>query len=487
MSKTTVLVVGDVMLDRWIEGSMERISPESSSPVVRQLSTIQTPGGAGNVAAGLLALGCNVLLAGVGGNDPAEVDLQFTLGSLSGPDSPARLMTSLATGTGPTLVKTRITCGGQQVLRLDTEQLPLANEAALRDAIVVGVQAYCDRLAAIVVSDYGKGAMTPGLASLLLEASSRYAIPLLVDTKPEHFAWYRGSSVLKPNLREATAFAKSGSVHPALAVADPADQAVAAGMYIRDQVGIPNVIVTCGAAGLVWVGAAGYHHYTAAPVPVYDVTGAGDTVMAVLAAMSVHGWSHAETLERAVVAGSLAVQRHRTAVITRDELEDAMVARHGWAGKFMGPQAVKEFVARKRRAGLRIVLTNGCFDALHYGHLSTLEFAKQQGDVLVVAFNDDASTTALKGEGRPLVPGSYRGMQLAMTGVVDAVVEFDGDVEALVRLLKPDVLTKGAEYVPQAVAGADYVAQLGGRVAFAPMREGISTTKIAESNPEAAT
>jgi len=381
---------------------------------------------------------------------------------------------------GRTTTKTRITCDGQQVLRVDDEDHGLSATPAMLKAVLPLFEGET-RIAVLVISDYDKGSMSPEFIRMLLAAAATAKVPVMVDTKPSQLSHYRGVSLIKVNECEATAYANDkGYVHPALYVDDVTDRAMAAAKFIRADLAAYSVVVTCGAHGAVYVHAGGEQVFPVQQQHVYDVTGAGDAYLATLAVGCVAGWTEAEAIDRANVAAGLAISRHFTVPITRTELEDAMLAKHGWPAKAMGPEAALAFIKRRREEGNVIVMANGCYDTLHAGHLRTLDVAKRQGDILLVATNTDESIHAIKGAGRPVTGEHYRVAQLAMFGPVDVVITFDGDVESLVRKFKPDVLVKGGEYINTEVPGANYVAQRGGKVVFTPMVQGVSTTCKAE-------
>jgi D-beta-D-heptose 7-phosphate kinase/D-beta-D-heptose 1-phosphate adenosyltransferase len=477
MPRPICLVVGDAILDRWVDGEMQRISPEAPAPIVRLRAVRMSPGGAANVAANIKSLGGTVFFAaGINNHSDAAQPLRDMFEQDYG-------ISACWCPGGRVAVKTRIAVAGQQILRLDEEDDRPAT-GAHADNLLRGLQAVCgpeSSLKLLVVSDYNKGCLTPTVSQYLQDVMRSRPLPLFVDAKPARIRQWAGATLLKVNAHEAIQIAtEDGYLHPGLS--DAASAPEVAADYLRQRYGFANVVVTCGAGGVV------YTHGTAVsvptvPQPIYDVTGAGDTFLAALAVGYLEDMTLEESIFRANVAAGLAVQQHGPKQITRDAWETAVRERRGWAGKIMGIEAVTELVQRKRALGHSVVLANGCFDALHSGHIQLLTHARQQADLLVVAYNDDASIVALKGTGRPIVPEQLRAAHLAMLSFTDCVVRFDGDVEALVRKLHPDVLVKGEQYRSTRVPGADFVAGYGGIVIFAPMLPGLSTTNLGSPQP----
>lgn len=471
-SKQAVLVVGDIMLDERIEGEMTRISPEAPAPVVRVTNHTFSLGGAANVAANIAALGHQAYLLGSVGFD-THANTVRQLCSNNG------IRVNLWQGSQETTVKTRITCGGQQVLRYDHESVIPGDSHDHLPYMVQAVETVMgphSDVGLIVVADYAKGVIN----AALMQQLARRGVPVFVDGKPQNKSCYQYASLLKPNFKEALAMlSDAAAVHPVLATSD----LVAKAGYIAEQLiaelRVAGVVITLGAAGAVYSGhGRGLLHSSLPPQACFDVTGAGDTFMAVLADSYLHGIVMDEAILRANVAAAKAVSRHGTSIVNRDELEDALMGVTGDEDKIMGMHRLQSFIMRKRRAGRRIVFTNGTFRFLHQGHIELLKFAKQQGDILVVGINSDLSLAALK-PGKAFVPAKYRTQLLAQMPGVDAVLVFDAtNVEDTVKQIKPDVLVKGAEYVTQKVPGADFVARHGGEVKFAPMVEGIHATDL---------
>lgn len=490
-SRQAVLVIGDVMLDERIEGEMTRISPEAPAPVVRASRPSYVLGGAGNVAANIAALGHKTYLLGVIGPDQAGqclIQLCRTQG----------VTANLRQGISVTTTKTRITCGGQQVFRYDREESISGDSAEhltyMMQAVASVLGPHSD-VGAIVVSDYAKGVINAQLMQFLVDTR----IPVFVDGKPQNRECYHWVSLLKPNFKEAVEMLPPpAAVHPVMATQDRVEQAAYMGEVLCNHLGACSVVITLGDRGAVYVDnalqtdgavhlqAAGYQpaksprvvHSELPRQDCFDVTGAGDTFMAVMVDAYLAGMGMDKALLRANVAAAAAVRQHGTTVVSRDALEDAMLAQVGPAGKIMWMESLQRFIDRKRRAEHRIVFTNGTFRYLHQGHIELLRFAKQQGGTLIVGINSDRSLAELK-PGKAFVPAQYRAELLAQMPDVDAVVIFDNvNVEETVKQIRPNVLVKGAEYIEKVVPGADFVARHGGEVKFAPMIDGIHASDL---------
>lgn len=477
-SSPIALVIGDVMLDRRSEGEMVSISREAPAPVIRVNSNQSSLGGAGNVAANIVALGHRAMLMGRIGRD-AEGEQVKALANNAG------VPACLPFWNVPTIVKHRITCGGQIVCRLDTEQTDYSSinnfEPDPQEIITGLTNLPADMIAnikVVVVADYNKGTMDTLVIRAVMAFCAANSIPLFVDCRPAAVQQYAQATLIKPNLRESLEML-SWVVHPGLAdSANSQDQAAVCCQQLKDKYGFHLALVTNGRHGCCYTDpddgfrvhfcdAIGQHGVDTAK----DICGAGDTVMAAVAVGMMEGKSFSSSVDFAMAAAGYVVQFHGVHVATRDDVEEFSHGRGNWTNKLMTPDTLLTFLSRRRRMqhGLRVVFTNGCFDGLHSGHIELLRFAKRQGDLLVVAYNDDTSLISLKGEGRPHVPDSFRASHLALQDPVDAVVRFNGDVMSLLRHIKPEVLVKGADAGRQPIPGADYVAQHGGQVLLCPL------------------
>ena len=474
-----VLCIGDVMLDRFVYGDIERISPEAPVPVLRLRRTQEMLGGAGNVASNIAALGGQAVLAGLAGADAAGDAVRRILAGMAGVtaavvDTPGR----------PTICKTRFIAGRQQVVRADEEsQAPLhpAEQAALLDAALPWVA----RAGAVVLADYGKGALSPATVAQVVAAAAAAGVPVFVDPKSPDFSHYRGATCITPNLKELAA--ASG-----LPVGTEAEVVLAARRALA-QSGAGAILATRSEKGMMLIEASGaVHSVPARAREVFDVSGAGDTVIAAMALCHAAGRPLAQAMRVANAAASVVVSKLGTATASMAEVQHELDAQaherdagpHGAppAGPLPGAQPlpqVLDLVARWKAQGLAVGLTNGCFDILHPGHVSLLAQARAGCDRLVVALNSDGSVRRLKGPSRPVNTLDARARVVAALRHVDCVVAFEEDTPlALIRALLPDVLVKGADYTVDQVVGADVVQAAGGRVLLAGLVPGQSTTGI---------
>ena len=453
-----VVVVGDLILDRFVYGDVERISPEAPVPVLRRRRTRSMLGGAGNVAANIRSLGGEPRLVAVVGDDleAEEVRRLAREGLLD--------VAGLVTEAGrPTSVKTRLIAHSQQVLRLDAETTDPVMGGALH-ALEVAFGRALEGAAAVVLSDYGKGVLRDGVAERLAERARTAGLPVLVDPKGSDYGRYCGASCVTPNrqeLREATGLPVD---------TDAQVETAARGLIAR--FGFDAVIATRSEAGLSVVRAAHTVHVAAHAREVFDVSGAGDTVVAALA-LGLAAGHPAETAARlANAAAGVAVSKLGTAQVTTGELAEALAD-----GAVPAAGDAEALLARWRGQGLRVGFTNGCFDLLHPGHLSLLRFARSVCDRLVVGLNSDASVRRLKGPTRPVNDVGARREVLEGLRDVDLVISFEEDTpELLIRRVAPDVLVKGADYAEHQVVGAEIVRSRGGEVRLAPLVPGRSTT-----------
>lgn len=459
--QAAVLVVGDVMLDRYWHGPTSRISPEAPVPVVKVEHLEDRPGGAANVALNIAALGAPARLVGVTGVDEAAESLR---NSLQG----AGVQTHFQQiASQPTILKLRVMSRHQQLLRLDFEE-PFATDAQAMaeqvDALLAGVKV-------LVLSDYGKGALKNH--QVLIQQARARGIPVLADPKGKDFSIYRGASLITPNLGEFETI-----------VGHCRDEAelVAKGDALMRELELGALLVTRGEHGMTLLRPDHAPlHLPARAREVFDVTGAGDTVISTLAASLAAGEELPNAVALANLAAGIVVAKLGTAAISAPELRRAVQRE---AGSERGVVSVDQLLLAledARAHGEKIVFTNGCFDILHAGHVTYLEQARAQGDRLVLAVNDDASVSRLKGPGRPINSVDRRMAVLAGLGAVDWVVSFSEDTpENLLRQVKPDVLVKGGDYGIEGVVGADIVRAYGGEVRVLGLVENSSTTAIVE-------
>lgn len=459
-----VLVTGDVILDRYVHGETERVSPEAPVPIVRVHYTEERPGGAANVAVNIRSLGVPVTLLGLAGKDEGADLLNRQLAGLD-------IDTRLCRQDGfPTTTKLRILSRHQQLLRLDYEI-----DAAETDSSVLKDN-FRDLLhdsRVVVLSDYAKGGL--GDVRGMITMAEAKGVPVMVDPKGTDFRRYSGAGLLTPNRKEFEAVAGC--------CIDDHDIDTRA-RRLCDDLDIDALLVTRGERGmsLVQRGVKEPMHLDAHSHEVFDVTGAGDTVIAVTAAALASGYTLPDAVAYANYAAGLVVEKLGTASVSVAELNHAVSADDiGGRTKILDHESLDAVMESLRSKGDRLVMTNGCFDILHAGHVGCLEQARALGDCLVVAVNDDDSVRRLKGEGRPVNRLQERMAVLAGLSAVDWIIPFAGDTpEELVRRISPDCLVKGGDYVPDQIAGASHVESRGGEVVILPLRPGCSTSSLLE-------
>ena len=457
-----VVVIGDLMLDRAVHGRVARISPEAPIPVLAMEREVASIGGAGNVVANLFALGAKVAAAGVVGSDGEG-------------DEIARIMAGMTPGGAilwrqddrPSTVKTRYWGGGQQLLRVDRESTATLPEPGIA-AILDWLDELLGETRAIVLSDYAKGALPAALVEQVIARAKVAGCPVLVDPKGRDLQRYQGATLLTPNRRELI---EATGIHAVdLASVEQAADA------LRRSVGVEAVLATLGADGMVLVDGGELVRIPALRREVFDVVGAGDTVIATLAAGLAAGASLAQAARLANVAGSVAVGRIGTAAVSLADLTGALSPARAKVADAVRAAGV---VAAARAAGQRIGFTNGCFDLIHAGHVAYLHAARARCDLLVVGLNDDRSVERLKGAGRPVNRLEDRAAVLAALADVDLVVPFAADTPLdLITELKPDLLVKGSDYLAEQVVGAKELAGWGGELYLAPIKPGVSTTGL---------
>jgi D-beta-D-heptose 7-phosphate kinase/D-beta-D-heptose 1-phosphate adenosyltransferase len=458
-----VLCIGDVMLDRYVYGTIDRISPEAPIPVLQQRKQTIMPGGVGNVARNLMALGARVTMLAVLGADDAAEELR-DLFTASGID--ARFAVD---PTRPTTVKTRFVAGQQQMLRLDVEDKTTIG-ADVAKHLWLELERALPEAQAVIVSDYAKGCLTPWLLQQLIQTAKQKRIPVLVDPKGDDYTRYAGATLLAPNLRELAEGAKRS-------VATDADIAAAA-QFLQKQCRLDAVLVTRSQDGMTLCEAQQISHFPAQAREVYDVSGAGDTVLATLGAAVAAGASLQDAAALANIAGGIVVGKLGTASVALAELDEALLQSSGaMAKKLSSLSGLLDRIQLWRQQGQRIGFTNGCFDLIHPGHISLLRQARAACDRLIVALNTDASVQRLKGPSRPIQNQQSRATVMSSIDAVDAVVLFDADTPMdLIHAIRPDVLVKGADYTVQTVVGAEFVQSYGGKILLADIVQGQSTT-----------
>jgi D-beta-D-heptose 7-phosphate kinase / D-beta-D-heptose 1-phosphate adenosyltransferase len=475
-----VLVIGDVMLDRYVWGSVDRISPEAPVPVLRSLHTTRVPGGAANVAMNLVGLGVRAMQAGFWGDDLEQRELSDLL-------SAAKVdVSGMIQSAHPTISKTRVMASHQQLLRMDVE-----NAAALppgeHNALLERALPLVSEADAIILSDYAKGTLSPALCRAVIDKARGRGIPVLVDPKEKSFTKYAGATTICPNLPELSAATGIDR--------DNLTELTAAGERLVGETGIDFLTVTMSEKGILLIFPNSSFHSLARAREVFDVSGAGDTVIATMAACLASGLDAEAAVDLSNVAAGIVVGKTGTAPISRSELvaELTTSAAVGIPEKVLDQEQLLVRIAEWRATGHRIVFTNGCFDILHIGHITLLERCRQFGDKLIVAINSDASVRCLKGPMRPVVKQNERARVVAALASTDAITIFDEQTPLnLIRRIRPDVLVKGGDYTTATVVGAEDMMSWGGRVEIVPTVPGYSTSEIiarmnGRSVPEPAT
>jgi D-beta-D-heptose 7-phosphate kinase / D-beta-D-heptose 1-phosphate adenosyltransferase len=465
-----MLVVGDLMLDRYLVGDVARISPEAPVPVVRLGRESVSVGGAGNVALNLAGLGVHADVAGWTGDDEPGARLRELLG-LAG----VRVQGVEVVRGRPTTTKTRVLSGQQQLVRIDDEETSPRVAAARTGWDDRVVELLDDGYEALVLSDYAKGVLAEDLCRRLIRRARQRGIPVLVDPKGLDYGKYRGATTITPNETELAATTQ-------VSAAD-SQELIEAATRLRELLALDFLTLTRGEAGISLVEPAGTRHVPARAREVFDVSGAGDTAIATLAAGIAAGLDAHDAAVLANLAAGIIVGRTGTVPIQQHELLGALGPAVSQLPaldeKLVSLESGVRLVSQWRSEGHEVGFTNGCFDILHAGHVTYLDWARRNCDRLVVALNTDHSVRELKGSGRPVNAGTARAQVLSGMASVDAIVMFEEATPlAVIEALRPDVLIKGEDYAESEIAGADEVRAWGGRVLRAPLMDGFSTTSL---------
>ena len=447
------------MLDKYLFGNTSRISPEAPVPIVHVQQADDRPGGAANVAVNLAALGATTRLIGVVGKDSAADSLESILEARGIECDFHRV------DDRPTITKTRVQSRGQQLIRLDQENIAELSD----DSILDSLKAAIGSAGAVILSDYGKGALTD--VTRMIAACRDAGVPTLVDPKGSDFSKYRGASLITPNQSEFQAVA---------GVCNSDEELVSRGNDLLAELELEALLITRSEKGMLLLETGSEPLFLSTQArEVFDVTGAGDTVIATLAAVIASGQELSSAAALANIAAGLVVRKIGVATVTPSEIRVAMHQRGQGGRGLVEKGELLAMIEESRSRDERIVMTNGCFDILHAGHVAYLEEAKSLGDRLIVAVNDDDSVTRLKGKARPVNALQDRMLVLAGLAAVDWVVAFSDDTPAdLISAVLPEVLVKGGDYKPQEIVGAKDVLANGGEVCVLAFRDGHSTTRI---------
>jgi len=461
-----VLIIGDLLLDCYIHGSVDRISPEAPVPVLLRAKHSTVPGGAANVAMNAAALGCTVDLVGLVGQDSSAHEFRRAIGR-----QPSIDLTHLVEDPDwVTITKTRVLSGRQQIVRIDEEPSVVVAPAA-QERLIAAALVAMDRADVVVCSDYAKGVLSDAVLQAVIQAANLRGIPVVVDPKRRDLSAYKGAQLITPNRKELAAAT-------GLPVGSDTEIHFAA-LAAQEQFG-GDVLVTRSEEGMTLLERNG--RMTHAHVPkseVFDVSGAGDTVVATLAGMISAKADLRTAMVIATNAAAIVIGKLGTATVSRAELSAALKSKIDRDGVIATLAQAQAMIEAWRQHGACVVFTNGCFDLLHPGHIALIQAAAREGDKLIVALNSDASVRRLKGEERPLQDEQARAIVMGALRDVDLVVIFDEDTPyETICALRPDIIVKGADYTEDEVVGGDVVKSYGGRVVLADLVSGRSTTSI---------
>lgn len=455
--KAKVLVIGDLMLDRYWHGETQRISPEAPVPVVQVMSLEDRPGGAANVALNIARLGGQVTLCGGVGEDDAHRTLK-TLLEQQGVEC------AFVVHEGHTTTKLRVVAKHQQLMRLDFEAIIPPPSGTIET-----LQPLMEAHDVIIFSDYAKGFLSEVAEWIALARKLQKMV--LVDPKNTDFISYKNANILTPNFKEFQA---------AVGPVTTEEEIIAKARETLVQYALDTLVITRGEKGMLVVSRDSMTHISATAREVFDITGAGDTVIATLGLMCAAGISIEESARVANAAAGIVVGKLGTAFVSENELKEALVNQTS-PTKILEPERLREIIRTAKARGERIIFTNGCFDLLHLGHIRYLEAAKALGTRLIIAVNDDASIQRLKGPTRPVYPLEFRQEMLASLASVDWVTHFSEDTPlSLIEFLDPDVLVKGGDYKREEIVGYNHMIRRGGEVRVIPFVEGYSSTKTIE-------
>lgn len=464
MKEVTVMVYGDFMVDKYIHGEVNRISPEAPVPVLHVTGKERKFGGAGNVVSNLLALGVNVRVAGFTGSDEDGMWLTDTFSKLGADTTYIENVNGLQT-----VIKTRITSRNQQFIRLDEEKpenITQDMEARIRNRVFDMLQ----DVDAVILSDYGKGNVTSGVAQGIINGCIQRQIPVVVDPKGVDYSKYKGATVCKPNEKEL-------AVATGMTLVTDED-VEKAGLTLKNQNGIDNLIVSRSEKGIMFLSARNTRKdFPTKAQEVIDVTGAGDTVVSMIASTMAIGAELEDSCKLANMAAAIVCSKFGAASASLEELINAV--EQGAKDKTYTLEEVQKRLQSAREQGKTIVFTNGCFDLLHAGHLSSFRQARQYGDILIAAVNSDASVKRIKGDNRPIIDEENRIRMVSALKYVDYVVLMEeNDPTRLISVLKPDVVVKGRDWEGKYMPERETLESYGGKMQFIDLEKGLSTTEI---------
>ncbi|PCJ52277.1 MAG: D-glycero-beta-D-manno-heptose 1-phosphate adenylyltransferase [Planctomycetota bacterium] len=468
-SKAKILVIGDIILDAYIEGHSNRISPEAPIPIIEANSYRYVPGGAGNVVNNLNALGAKSTLIGLIGKDQEAEILKniFKKENVS--------LRGLIKSNRPTTLKTRVIGDNQQLVRIDREETQPANKKEESQILIQIAKLIKKKLCdGIIVSDYAKGVINKNIMKTIIKLAKKEKIAVFVDPKNKDFSIYNGADIIKPNLKEAISASKLSNL-------DGSDNSTIEkmGKQLLKMSKAKGILISRNKYGLSLIQKNETFHYKTQALEVSDVSGAGDTLTSIFALCASINLPYSICSELSNIGAGLVVQKQGTATISVEELLKQLHKTHAHISKTSSSErnALKQLIDMEKSLGNKIVFTNGCFDLLHVGHVKLLEESKKCGDILIVAINSDKSVKKLKGPQRPLIQENDRARILLGLEAVDYVVIFDeGTPKNLLRLLQPDILVKGGDYSHDQVVGYEIVEKYGGKIKLINLVDGKSTT-----------
>jgi len=467
-SKKIILVIGDIMLDRYLVGNVNRISPEAPVPVVLLKQSEDRAGGAANVATNLSGLGLQTQIIGCFGEDETgEILKKIITGSGIGIDN------AMTSTLRPTVSKTRVMSGNQQIVRIDDESATAFSVDENKQLLISVAKALEAKPAIVILSDYAKGLLSEITCKAIIEHCKKLNIPVIADPKGRDYSKYKGATTLTPNKKEA---AEACGVD-----INDTETLLKSAALLKKSLELDFLAVTRGEEGISLIDNTQIQHIPATAKKVFDVSGAGDTVIATLAAGLVHGLNPHDALHLANIAAGIVVGKVGTVPVSQAELLKALASEDGQSqiDKICDQAQLTELVNRWKANHQKIIFTNGCFDLLHAGHVAYLEAAKKTGDKLILGLNTDRSVSALKGPTRPVIHENDRARVLAALEAVDAIILFDEDTPLnLINTIKPNIIAKGSDYTADQVVGGKEVESWGGEIALIDLVAGRSTTGI---------
>lgn len=466
IARKSFLVIGDIMVDEYIIGEVNRISPEAPIPVFKYKSKKSVLGGAANVASNL-------------SNNKQDVYVMSVIGSDGAGDQVIRLLEMnnintqliLKDDSRKTTVKTRLLAdNNQQVVRIDKEDTNYINKE-LEQKFIEMIKRNINKFNIVLISDYNKGLLTKKLTQSIIKICNNHKIAVIVDPKDKNIGKYKNSTLVKPNKKELQYFTNR--------IIENEEDLIKASLWLKNKLNLKYLLVTRGHEGMTYFSEDNsYHTIHTQAKEVYDVTGAGDTVLAFIGLAFANNIKGLDAIKIANIAAGIKVEKMGTSVVTIDEVNSKL---NICESKIKNREEIKLISKELREKGKKIVFTNGCFDILHSGHVTYLRQAKNLGDILIVGLNSDDSIKRLKGQNRPINKEIDRALLLESIEYVDYLVIFNEDTPyELIKLIKPDILVKGGDYFPEDVVGKEFVESYGGQVKILPYVEGKSSTKIIE-------